>query len=200
MPSVAGSNVPEFSTSPVASSSMIVVGVARPPGPTSVTGTGTPAACTVTCGAVSSVVVRLTGSLPGRNSATVPSTSTSSPTFTVGVELVNTNRPSLVAGSESGVGSCIQKPLLRLAVTMPWTSDTASPSSGDWWAAPWISLMVLTGGGGGGSDPEFCGSGALAVKSAELLSVSVPSAPRLAEVVFDRPGAGAVSNMLVAEP
>src|SRR4249919_998851 len=166
MPSVAGSNTPELSTSPVASSSITVVGPTRPPGPTSVTGTGAPVACTVTWGAVSSVVVRFTGSLPGRNSATVPSTNTSSPTFTVGAELVNTNRPSLVAGSASGVGSCIQKPLLRLAVTTPCTSATASPSSGERCAAPWISLIVLTGGGGGAhGSPQFCGFGAPAAKS-----------------------------------
>ena len=44
-----------------------VVGATRPPGPTRVTGTVTPVASTCTVGAVSSVMVRLFGSLPGRN-------------------------------------------------------------------------------------------------------------------------------------
>ncbi len=42
---------------------------------------------------------------PGRNSATVPLTSTESPTLTVGAELVKTKMPSEVASFVSGDGS-----------------------------------------------------------------------------------------------
>ncbi len=47
---------------------------------------------------------------PGTNSETVPVTVTESPTATVGLELVKTKTPSLVAGSASGAVSWIQKP------------------------------------------------------------------------------------------
>ena len=85
-------------------------------------GIGLPEESTVTVrpGLLSSVVVRLDPvAPPGRNSWTVPVTSTASPTATVGADDVKTKIPSEVALSESGMGSCIQKPLLLLAVTMP---------------------------------------------------------------------------------
>ena len=110
-PSLAGSNVPLVSTSPLsASSSMTVFGGTRPPVPTTIgSGKGLPRETTAIVGPESSVVVRLPEDAPpGRNSWTFPLTVTASPTLTVvGELLVNTKIPSLVAGSESGFGSCM---------------------------------------------------------------------------------------------
>ena len=129
MPSAAASKVPLSSTDPVASSSITAPGGTRPPGPTSVAAGVGAVPVTVTVGAVSSVIVRLVEAVP-RNSATSPVTSTAAPTATVGAALVNTNRPSLDAGSASASAAvvCIQKPLLRRAVTTPGTSRTRSPT------------------------------------------------------------------------
>src|SRR4051812_11197809 len=52
------------------------------------------------------------------------------------------------------------------------------------------------GGGSVGPPPVLRGFGSPAAKSAALLSVSVPSAARRSAVVFDRPGAAAVSKSL----
>src|SRR5215212_3402101 len=114
MPSAAGSNAPLVSTSPVASSSITVVGGTRPPAPTTVgAGSGLPLERTTTVGAPSCVVVRFVEPAPpGRNSATVPVTDTASPTETAGADDVNTKMPSDVASSASGAGSCIQKPFV----------------------------------------------------------------------------------------
>ena len=108
----------------------------------------------------------------------MPLISTESPTATVGVELVKTKIPSLVAGSVSGFGSCIQKPLLdfvRSAVTTPGTFSTVLPSCGETQDVPWMSWMRS----GPGPlppppAPEFSGVGAATVKSAALSSVSGP--------------------------
>src|SRR5574341_2693520 len=113
MPSLAGSKTPLVSTAPLASSSITSPGGTRPPVPTTVAaGSGLPDDSTVTAGPVSSVVVRLVPvAPPGRNSETRPPTTTESPTATVGAAEVNTNSPSEVAGSLSGLGSWSQKPL-----------------------------------------------------------------------------------------
>src|SRR5215468_8518977 len=124
------SNVDDASMSPGASARG-AGGATSPPGPTLVgAGSATPVAVTVTCGESSSVVVRLVAELPGRNSATFPLTVTASPVATVGARLVNTCSPSLVAGSVSGAGSWIQKPLLATAVTTPLVL-TSSPVTGE---------------------------------------------------------------------
>ena len=56
------------------------------------------------------MVVRLAVPLlpPGRYSLTVPAAVTASPTLALGALLVKTNKPSLVAGSSSGVVDWIQ--------------------------------------------------------------------------------------------
>lgn len=157
-PSVAGSNaVAVVSTSPLASSSITVDGGTRPPAPTTTgAGSGCPEAVTVTVGSVSSVMVRLVAVPPGRNSATVPVTVTASPTTAVGAVRVNTNRPSLVAGSASGLGSVNQKPVAEAAVTMPGTSAALTPTFGDRCAAPcrsWIRRPGTPGSSGGSVGP-----------------------------------------------
>ena len=99
-----------------------------------------PAGYTVTKS--SSVVVRLSVSAPpGRNSVIRPETVTASPAATVGAEDVKTKIPSEVAGAVSGAGSCIQKPLSRVAVTTPGTNEVRCPASGDRCAVPWIWWM-----------------------------------------------------------
>ena len=192
-PSFSGSNsTPGASTSPVASSSTTAPGGTRPPGPTTV-GAGTAAVpVTVTAGAVSSVVLRLVDvAPPGRNSATVPVTVTASPTATLGAAAVKTSSPSLVRGSSSGCGSCIQKPLPDTAVTTPGTSATSTPTLGERCAAPWMSWMRRPGspGSGGGAPPELRGFGAPAAKSAALLSVSGRRAAERRRRVGQRRGA-----------
>src|SRR5947208_8755252 len=163
-------------------------------------GSATPEALTDTVGATISVVDRLVAALPGRNSLTVPTTSTESPLWTFGALPVKTNTPSLVAGSVSGAGSSIQKPFFATAMTTP-VVVTAVPASGERCAAPWISWIALLGGGGGGVPPELRGFGAPAVKSAALLSVSVaPSARRRSAVVLDRPGAAPAPSNSFALP
>src|SRR5581483_574216 len=95
-------------------------------------GVGLPLDSSVTVGEPISVDVRLSVLVPpGRNSLTMPLTVTESPILTVGALLVNTKMPSEVASSASGFGSCIQKPLLVLAVTMPGTLPTAAPRYGE---------------------------------------------------------------------
>ena len=75
-------------------------------------GTALPLETTVTVGLVISVSDWLPVEVPpGTYSETVPETVTASPTATFGAELVKTKTPSLVAGSSSGFGSWIQKPL-----------------------------------------------------------------------------------------
>src|SRR5690242_4554483 len=114
MPSVAGSKLPEVSTSPVASSSITVAGGTRPPVPM-ITGAGNGfVPSTLIVGELISVVVRLVAPLapPGRNSVTVPPTEISLPTWTVGALEVNTNTASEVPMLLSGQGSWYQKPLL----------------------------------------------------------------------------------------
>src|SRR5918992_4563099 len=135
MPSAAGSNVPDVSTSPVASSSMVSDGGVRSVPIRVAAGSGPPLDVTVTVGETISVVVRLVAELPGRNSLTWPLTATASPTATVGLVLVKTKRPSEVAGSASGRGSCSQKPFDDVAVTTPGTSVTACSASGEVCAA-----------------------------------------------------------------
>ena len=108
-PSLAGSKTPLVSTSPLASSSITVLGGIRPPVPTTVVaGSAFPCESTVTDGKASSVVVRLAvDAPPGRNSWTRPFTLTASPTLTDGADDVKTKIPSEVAGSASGLGSCM---------------------------------------------------------------------------------------------
>ncbi len=75
-------------------------------------GTALPRDTTVTVGRVISVTDWFPEDVPpGTYSETVPETVTASPTATSGALLVKTKTPSLVAGSASGRGSCIQKPL-----------------------------------------------------------------------------------------
>src|SRR5215218_7855523 len=143
----------------------------------------------VTVGFEISVVVRL--SFAARNSSTSPATLTAVPTTTLGALLVKTNRPSLVAGSSSGVVLWIQKPLLLFAVTTPCTASTDFPARGDRCERPWICGMVArtTGFGGGvahGAEPSAAvvGLGGPAEKSAAS-SVSVKGPEREADVVFD---------------
>ena len=107
MPSVVASNVPDVSTLPVASSSITAPGGTRPPAPTTVAaGSPLPEESTVIAGDVSSVVVRFVDAAPpGRNSVTVPTTCTSSPTATVGATFVKTKIASEVATFASDTGS-----------------------------------------------------------------------------------------------
>ena len=146
----------------------------------------------------------------------MPETSTESPTATVGAELVKTNRPSLVAGLSSGVGSWIQKPfepLVRTAVTMPGTLVTVSPLCGETQLAPWMSWMrsgpgvgppsVGVGVGVGSPPPPAAagvGVGAPPVKSAPFWSVSAPAALRASEVVLVVAGASASPSCTTAVP
>src|SRR5262249_29664102 len=110
MPSDAGSNTPDVSTLPVASSSMTDPGGTRPPEPMTTAGGSARVPTTLTLGPVISVVVRLVLlAPPGRNSLTVPSTATSWPTLTVGADEVNTKTASEVASEVSGHGSWNQK-------------------------------------------------------------------------------------------
>src|SRR5436190_24353844 len=120
MPSVAGSNVPDVSTSPAASSSITAVGGTRPPAPITVAGgNGFPDEITwIDVGLISSVLLRLLAP-PTRTSATVPVSPTESPTATVGAAAVATEHPSEVAGSASGTGSWMKNPLGNTAVTVP---------------------------------------------------------------------------------
>ena len=142
MPSCAGSNSPLDSTLPIASSSITRFGGTRPPSPTTVGSIAAPAPPGYTVTRSSSVVVRLIVlAPPGRNSLTRPETVTAVPAVTVGWDDVNTKMPSDVAGLSSGWGSCIQKPLLRTAVTTPGTKDVRCPASGDRCAAPWMSWI-----------------------------------------------------------
>ena len=97
--------------------------------------------------------VRAWAMVAGRNSVTRPDTSTESPTATVGeVEPRNTKIPSLVSGSASAVGSCIQKPrelpVVRTAVTMPGTLVTDCPTIGEIRPVPWMSWMRVDPGTG----------------------------------------------------
>ncbi|MDQ0931830.1 hypothetical protein QFZ49_001737 [Streptomyces turgidiscabies] len=107
-------------------------------------GTALPLETTVTVGLTISVTDWLPPAAPpGTNSETVPVTVTESPTATVGLELVKTKTPSLVAGSASGAVSSIQKPRdepkARTPVTIPATSVTFWPASGDRRVVPWMS-------------------------------------------------------------
>jgi hypothetical protein len=136
----------------------------------------------------------------------LPETRTESPTATVGAELVKTNRPSLVAGLASGVGSWIQKPLeplVRTAVTMPGTLVTAWPFTGETQPAPWMSWM-RSGPGCGvpppPPEPPAVGVGSPAVKSAPFWSVSAPEALRATEVVLLAAGASAEPSWTTAVP
>src|SRR5690349_18374513 len=105
---------------------MMAFGGTRPPVPTRIgVGVGLPDDKTLTVGEPISVLLRPPA--PGRNSLTVPLTSTESPTFTVGAVDVKTKIPSDVETSASGLGSCIQKPFDFLAVTMPGTFPTSCP-------------------------------------------------------------------------
>ncbi len=66
---------------------------------------------------------------------------------------------------------------------------TSLPASGLAGPSPWISAMVFSTGGSTGApspshaSPHATGVGAAALKSALLLSVSAPLAPRLSELV-----------------
>src|SRR5262249_16429922 len=105
MPSDAGSKTPLVSTLPLAASSSITMLGGTRPGWPRVVGGGSGLLCdnTLTVGDdASSVVVRFVLAPPGRNSWTVPLTSTESPTVTVGRELVKTKILSDVAILVSG--------------------------------------------------------------------------------------------------
>ena len=60
---------------------------------------------------------------------------------------------------------------------------------------PWISAIVTVGVVPPPPLPLFCGSGDPVVKSALLLSVSVPAASRAAETALLVPGPAAVSKL-----
>ena len=126
IPFFSGSVIVRSSTEPVESLSMISVGGVRPPSPTSVTGRALPAVMTAKVALPIWVIVKLfPPAPPGRNSLTVPSTSTWSPTAGfVPLAPRKTKMPSLVASSPSGSGSVIQKPWRLTAVTMPSTPKT----------------------------------------------------------------------------
>src|SRR6476469_8902199 len=161
MASVAGRNgAAGDSTLPGSPASIVCGGAVRSTPSTTGAGRGAEVRSTVVVAPVSSVVVRLLPPPlpPGRNSATRPSTLTASPTAVVGAEPVNTNRPSLVAGSSSGVTSCIQYPERLVAVTTPCTPCTVRPAYGERWPAPCTSWMVWvsTGPGGGGVAVQVC--------------------------------------------
>src|SRR5918999_1597837 len=146
MPSSAESNVPLDSTLPKASLSITLLGGTRPPAPTTVGAIAGPSSAGYTVTRSSSVVVRLSVlEPPGRNSVIRPETVTASPAATVGAEDVKTKIASEVAGSASALGSCIQKPLPRTAVTTPGTCDVRCPASGDKCALPWISWIRYVG-------------------------------------------------------
>ena len=110
-PSSPGSKLPLVSTLPsVVSFSITWFGGTRPPVPTTVgSGSKLPLESTFVVGLPeSSVVVRLpVVAPPGRNSCTRPRTLTESPTETLGADEVKTKMPSEVAGSASGLGSCM---------------------------------------------------------------------------------------------
>ncbi len=135
----------------------------------------------------------------------MPLTSTLSPTATVGVELVNTKMPSLVAGLSSAVGSWSQKPLLlvvRSAVTTPGTLVTAALRCGDRNDVPWMSWM-RNGPGVAPPPPPvplLVGVGAATVKSTALSSVSVRESARCTEVVFEVAPAAAAPSCTTAPP
>lgn len=161
----------------------------------------------LTLGETISVVVRLSRPPlpPGRKSVTEPSTLKASPTATVGEVRVKTKIPSLVARSASATGSCIQKPVLERAVTMPVTPLTGVPARGERWDAPWIAAMVSAGFGGGGAMVqvwgvvvELAGEGAPAAKSVAFWSVSTQASIRLTDVEFVVPGAGPLPSKNVA--
>src|SRR6476659_456154 len=141
--------MPLVSTFPLAASfSMIVSGGMRPPVPITVgAGSGLPVESTATVGEASSVVVRFPlETPPGRNSCTRPVTRIESPTFAAGADEVKTKMPSEVAGSASGFGSCIQKPFVLLAVTIPRTF-TIWPLKGEMCVAPctsWIGVAAVS--------------------------------------------------------
>ncbi len=85
------------------------------------------------------------------------------------------------------------------AVTMPWVV-TVLPTSGLVAPLPWISSIVAGIGSPGGSSPpmhwvELHGEGTAALKSALLLSVSLP-AVRLRDRAAVWPVAAAPSNVL----
>ena len=137
IPSVAASNDPLVSTSPVASSSITLVGGTRPPGPMAVWAIATPGPPGVTVGLVISVVVRFVlAAPPGRNSVTRPLTVTASPTATdPPMPVANTRIASEVAMFPSPTASCSVKLLGRSAVTTPVT-EIVRPASGERCAAP----------------------------------------------------------------
>ena len=90
-------------------------------------------------GEPSSVVVRLPlATPPGRNSCTrAADAEPRRRPRRSGAEEVKTKMPSEVASSASGFGSCIQKPFVVLAVTIPGTRTTWRLQRRDV-AAPWI--------------------------------------------------------------
>src|SRR5918996_3470977 len=180
MPSVAASNEPLVSTLPVASSSITSAGGTRPPSPITVgPGSVLPVETTVTAGEVISVCVRFVlEEPPGRNSVTSPLTSIESPTSTTGAEEVKTKRPSEVAGSASPSGSSMKKPFETVAVTMPATRDTGSPSSGERCAAPWISWISS----GGATVRKDQLKSAVIVSGGSVVSRSLPCAAAIVVV------------------
>src|ERR1700754_2158110 len=108
MPLIAGANVGVLSAVAVGLAWIPGVGGTPPPAPiTTGDGRAFPDDTRAMVGEPISVVVRLLVPVapPGRNSCTVPDTSTASPTATVGAADVKTNTASDVAGSASGVGS-----------------------------------------------------------------------------------------------
>ena len=115
--------------------------------------------------------------------------------------------PSLVRGSLSGLGSWKKKPWLlpkvRTPVTMPGTSLTCLPASGERRVVPWMSWMRAGTPVGGGVVPPpvvspllLVGAGAPAVKSLELSSVS-PAVRDTAAVLL---GAGALAPSTTTAP
>lgn len=162
----------------------------------------------VTTGDTISVVVRL--SLPpvppGRNSVAEPSTVTASPTVTVGGVRVKTRMPSLVARSPSPTGSCIQKPELLRAVTIPATPFTGVPAKVERCAIPWICEIVSTGLGGGATSQVWVGvvlltgEGAPAANSVPFWSPSTQASIRATDVVLLGAGAGPVPSKTLALP
>ncbi|MCP9970933.1 hypothetical protein LUX57_42030 [Actinomadura madurae] len=170
MASWRGSNAPPRSTFP-RPRSITAPGGRSPRGP-STAGAGSGAPCEPMAVAVASISVRVSPPdvpPPGRNSLTLPSTRTESPTRALGAVRVKTKTPSDVAWLRSGCGSCIQKPLTVSAVTTPGTPDTARPFSGEMCAAPWMSRMR-------GEGAAACAAGA--ASSGAASAAAARSAPR----------------------
>ena len=106
-------------------------------------GTVGPSICTAGS-ALPKALISISGSsisVKLKNSATLPVTSTSSPTFTAGGPAVKTKMPLEVSGSRSARSSGVwmKKPIGVTAVTTLPLVITVTPTSGEARPLPWIS-------------------------------------------------------------